>query len=76
MKEKNTKQKILDALEDYKERKLRCPFCGGDRFIRTEVAFCDIVDDGESITDEEISGVEYTFVCKNCKKDVTEEELK
>ena len=80
MKNKNTKQKILDALEDG-ERKLLCPFCDNDIFLRSAIEEdCKvyIYDDGEGIRDEDIDMcvTEYTYKCSKCGKDVTKEEFK
>lgn len=74
MKIKETKEKILRALDENRY-KLLCPFCKCDRFLRTGTTFCSIEDDGESITDTDISGEDYTFKCTNCKKDLTDVEF-
>ncbi|KKL15454.1 hypothetical protein LCGC14_2505480, partial [marine sediment metagenome] len=71
---------ILDALEDG-ERKLLCPFCDNDIFLRsgieTDTKIC-MYDSGESLRDEDIDMAitEYTYKCAKCKKDTTEVELK
>jgi len=62
------------------ETKLLCPFCKNDTFFRTRTEEpCKVwmIDDGESVRDEDIDMcvTEYTYVCAKCDKDVTEEEM-
>jgi DNA-directed RNA polymerase subunit RPC12/RpoP len=71
---KEIKEKILEKLEG--KRKLRCPFCECSRFKRFMVSFCDIVDDGEGVADDDISEEDYSYECSGCGKDLDEEELK
>lgn len=74
MKQKDKRAEVINALKG--ERKLRCPFCKHNRFLRKETCFCDIWDRGEDgMCDEDISHEEYKFFCAKCKKEVTEEEL-
>ena len=78
---RKTKEEILKALESEGERKMLCPFCSHDVFIRSSVeegCRVHIFDDGDSVRDEDIdmNVTEYTYKCEGCKKDVTEEELK
>lgn len=80
MKEKSTKEKIIEALEGG-EKKLLCPYCNNDVFLRSAIeSDCKvyIYDDGDSMRDENIDMcvTEYTYKCAKCKKDVTEKELK
>jgi len=57
---------------------LVCPFCGHDSFIRKSEEEVNMVDDGDSITDE-LKGngwSEFYYFCTKCKKEVTHIELK
>lgn len=63
-----------------KREKLYCPFCGSDRFIRKiiEIDEIEIYDEGDAIIDNWIENIENDYVelkCKNCGKNVIDEEL-
>lgn len=73
---KNTKQKILDALEE-KRKIMLCPLCKHENFIRKTYDRVNIIDNGNTLKDEII---EYdikgkTYICQKCNEDITEEEL-
>lgn len=72
-KKDKVKKEVISKLKG--ERKLRCPFCNHDRFLRKETAYCDIWGREDSMIDENISDIDYEFFCAKCKKEVTEEEL-
>jgi len=55
--------------------RLVCPKCGCVRFIRTCTDEIEIYDNKDTIVDMLIKPLDYKYVCKKCKTDVTEEEL-
>lgn len=58
--------------------RLRCPFCGCDRFKRRCDDEVHMLDDRETVTDELVAepwSMDYTYTCSNCGKDVTNMEL-
>lgn len=57
------------------EVRLACPHCGCDTFWRRVGAQVHIIDEGESIRDDEIGGEEYYYACVECDRDVSEDEL-
>ena len=59
-------------------KRLKCPFCGNETFIRTTKDEIYMLDDGEEITDELVPHSyypSYVYKCATCKKDVTDKEL-
>jgi len=57
------------------EKKLLCPYCRNDKFIRKAEAEIKMFDDGETIRDDVISEDYEDYFCAECDKKVTEEEL-
>ena len=63
-----------------KTKKVLCPFCKHDVFVRSATerpCRVHILDEGDGLRDEDIDMciTEYTYKCCKCKKDITEEEL-
>ncbi len=64
-----------------KEKKLLCPFCKNDVFIRSATEKpCRVYilkDEEGDLRDEDIDMcvTEYTYKCAGCGKNITEEEL-
>ena len=78
MKKKNTKEKIIEALED-KEKKVLCPYCNNDIFLRSAIeddCRVYIYEDEDGTRDEDIDMAitEYTYKCAKCKKIIKELE--
>jgi len=61
------------------ESRLLCPHCKNDTFLRKtkSEALVHIFDHGDVILDDVIRTLyeENTYICENCKKDVTDDEL-
>jgi transposase-like protein len=57
--------------------KLLCPFCGHDVFVRKTNDLVRLFDTGDVIVDEyfDASFDFYEYECRQCGKDITEEEL-
>ncbi len=69
---KKESDKVVNALEG--SRKLKCPFCKYNFFVRTEKALIQINED-DGLRDEHINNIDYSFKCDKCGKDVNDEEL-
>ena len=57
------------------EKKLLCPYCRNDKFIRKAEAKLRIFDDGETMRDEIITEDYEDLFCAECDKRITEDEL-
>jgi len=55
--------------------RLKCPFCGCEKFIKITEEIVTIDDDGEILIDEIVDCVSIEYICCNCKANVTELEL-
>ena len=71
----NIKEKILASLEG--KYILKCPYCNHTVFIKKVYSFVEMVDDGETIKDEEVKSLENETIyrCAKCDKEVGEEEM-
>jgi len=54
---------------------LKCPFCKGEKFVRTMEEIVTMNDEGETIIDEVEDCISVTYRCLNCGREITEEEL-
>ena len=57
------------------EKKLLCPYCRNDTFIRKAEAKLRIFDNGETMRDEVITEDYEDLFCDECGKSVEENEL-
>lgn len=72
--DKEIKEDILRALEGVSI--MLCPHCKNRVFMRRGIARVEITDDGDSLLDTIIDGVEgYVYRCAKCDEEVTEDEM-
>jgi len=57
------------------EKKLLCPYCKNDKFIRKMTAGVSMYNDGDSIRDEIDWEEVDCYLCEKCEKEISEEEL-
>ncbi len=75
MKKRNTKQKILDALEG--KKRLLCPSCKQDYFIRKTYDRVHIFHIKSELKNEiiEHNFEDEVYICQNCDEEISPEEL-
>ena len=56
-------------------KKVICPYCKGEEFLKTTREEVKITKDEYGLTDELIRELYTTYTCLNCHKELTEEDI-